>query len=136
MGRYRYPWYRWPDRALHMIGILLWDCFRPAIAGRPGPLPSRLGLRDGEPCSHVGCLNHRTHPCEGCGRIGGRRAIEVGRSYRWFGHTVVVRCVDEGGACRVELPSGERFGIRVEELQAGPGPAEDNRDRAIEGNRK
>lgn len=28
--------------------------------------------RDGEPCSHPGCLNHVTHPCEGCGRVGGR----------------------------------------------------------------
>lgn len=27
---------------------------------------------DGEPCSHEGCLNHVTHPCEGCGRIAGR----------------------------------------------------------------
>lgn len=26
---------------------------------------------DGKPCSHPGCLNHVTHPCEGCGRIGG-----------------------------------------------------------------
>ncbi len=32
----------------------------------------RLGLKDGEPCGHPGCLNHITHPCEGCGRIGGR----------------------------------------------------------------
>lgn len=28
-------------------------------------------LKDGEPCRHVGCLNHRSHPCEGCGRVGG-----------------------------------------------------------------
>lgn len=26
---------------------------------------------DGEPCDHPGCLHHLTHPCEGCGRIGG-----------------------------------------------------------------
>lgn len=26
---------------------------------------------DGEPCQHRGCLNHVTHPCEGCGRIAG-----------------------------------------------------------------
>jgi hypothetical protein len=31
-------------------------------------------LLDGEPCSHRGCLNHISHPCEGCGRIGGRRS--------------------------------------------------------------
>lgn len=29
-------------------------------------------LRDGEPCKHSGCLSHISHPCEGCGRIGGR----------------------------------------------------------------
>lgn len=33
-------------------------------------------LKDGEPCSHRGCLNHITHPCEGCGRIGGARVKE------------------------------------------------------------
>lgn len=32
---------------------------------------------DGEPCSHVGCLNHVSHPCEGCGRIGGISNQEV-----------------------------------------------------------
>lgn len=30
-------------------------------------------LRDGEACSHPGCLAHLSHPCEGCGRIGGVR---------------------------------------------------------------
>lgn len=30
-------------------------------------------LPDGVPCSHPGCLSHISHPCEGCGRIGGRR---------------------------------------------------------------
>jgi hypothetical protein len=29
-------------------------------------------LRDGKPCTHPGCLKHVTHPCEGCGRIGGQ----------------------------------------------------------------
>lgn len=27
--------------------------------------------RDGKPCEHPGCLEQLTHPCEGCGRIGG-----------------------------------------------------------------
>ena len=36
-------------------------------------------LKDGEPCSHPGCLNHITHPCEGCGRIGGRMPILICR---------------------------------------------------------
>jgi hypothetical protein len=25
---------------------------------------------NGVPCEHPGCWAHRTHPCEGCGRIG------------------------------------------------------------------
>jgi hypothetical protein len=29
------------------------------------------GLEDGVPCSHPGCLAHVSHPCEGCGRVGG-----------------------------------------------------------------
>lgn len=28
-------------------------------------------LKPGQPCGHPGCLAHITHPCEGCGRIGG-----------------------------------------------------------------
>jgi hypothetical protein len=30
-----------------------------------------MKLKTGEPCPHIGCLQHITHPCEGCGRIGG-----------------------------------------------------------------
>lgn len=37
-------------------------------------LPTRQ-LPDGVPCGHAGCLSHLSHPCEGCGRIGGRRPI-------------------------------------------------------------
>lgn len=28
-----------------------------------------LKLREGEPCKHIGCASHITHPCEGCGRV-------------------------------------------------------------------
>jgi hypothetical protein len=28
-------------------------------------------LPSGVACAHPGCLNHVSHPCEGCGRIGG-----------------------------------------------------------------
>lgn len=30
-------------------------------------------LPDGVPCDHRGCLSHISHPCEVCGRIGGKR---------------------------------------------------------------
>ena len=33
-------------------------------------------LKDGQPCSHPGCLNHVSHPCEGCGRIAGKKMSE------------------------------------------------------------
>lgn len=29
-------------------------------------------LNENQPCSHTGCLHHISHPCEGCGRIGGK----------------------------------------------------------------
>jgi len=29
-------------------------------------------IPDGVPCGHPGCLSHRSHPCEGCGRIAGK----------------------------------------------------------------
>ncbi len=42
------------------------------------PSPDVVGdkyklLPDGVPCDHPGCLHHISHPCEGCGRIGGKR---------------------------------------------------------------
>jgi hypothetical protein len=27
-------------------------------------------MPDGVECNHIGCKNHVTHPCEGCGRKG------------------------------------------------------------------
>lgn len=33
---------------------------------------SARSAESGEPCDHAGCLSHINHPCEGCGRIGGR----------------------------------------------------------------
>lgn len=35
-------------------------------------------IRSGEPCGvHRACLAHQSHPCEGCGRIGGKGEIVV-----------------------------------------------------------
>jgi len=36
-------------------------------------------LKDGEPCHHRGCLSHISHPCEGCGRVGG--STQLTRAY-------------------------------------------------------
>lgn len=39
---------------------------------QPPGWKERPRLKDGEPCDHPGCLNHVSHPCEGCGRVAGR----------------------------------------------------------------
>ena len=36
-------------------------------------------LGPGDPCDHPGCLHHVSHPCEGCGRIAGRKPTEADR---------------------------------------------------------
>ena len=40
----------------------------------PPAAPAVILPEDGKPCDHPGCLSHLTHPCEGCGRIGGMMA--------------------------------------------------------------
>ncbi len=37
--------------------------------------------RDGEPCSHIGCERHMTHPCEYCGRINAQGEV---RKFDWM----------------------------------------------------
>jgi hypothetical protein len=40
-------------------------------------------MLDGVPRKHLGCLSHITHPCEGCGRIGGvSKIVKEGLSVR------------------------------------------------------
>jgi len=36
----------------------------------------KIKYDNGQPCNHKGCLSHISHPCEGCGRIGGDGIIE------------------------------------------------------------
>jgi len=47
-------------------------------------------LKDGEPCNHPGCLSHVSHPCEGCGRIGGYKKATPPK-------TIYLQCYDESG---------------------------------------
>lgn len=35
----------------------------------------KIKYDDGQPCNHRGCLNHISHPCEGCGRTGGKGIV-------------------------------------------------------------
>lgn len=46
-------------------------------------------LRDGEPCKHRGCLNHISHPCEGCGRIRGQYVLEFAIESDKYGVRVI-----------------------------------------------
>lgn len=34
-------------------------------------------LKSGEPCTHKGCLNHVSHPCEVCGRVAGQGEARI-----------------------------------------------------------
>jgi hypothetical protein len=54
-----------------------WTCGTPAHEPETTdnammPTQGRVFARHGEPCPHPGCLSHQTHPCEVCGRRGGR----------------------------------------------------------------
>lgn len=50
---------------------------RPSVFKKKGT--NMKQYEDGEACEHLGCLNHRTHPCEGCGRVQGQ-----GKSYAYL----------------------------------------------------
>ena len=36
---------------------------------------TKVKYKDREPCSHIGCERHITHPCEHCGRINAKGKI-------------------------------------------------------------
>lgn len=44
------------------------------MTGIRRPLADLLSLKilipSGKPCKHPGCISHKTHVCEGCGRDG------------------------------------------------------------------
>lgn len=55
-------------------------CFEQAIKSPeyPWELYMRVKYKDGQPCSHRGCMAHISHPCEGCGRMGARGTVYEG----------------------------------------------------------
>ena len=59
----------WPDRFEFPQSPESHEEFRKQYEGDWSVDP----LKDGEPCGHKGCLNHVSHPCEGCGRIAGKK---------------------------------------------------------------
>jgi len=50
--------------------------------------------KDGEPCSHRGCLNHFTHPCEGCGRIAGMNQLKYRSKKNGLTYIIVRHALD------------------------------------------
>lgn len=40
-----------------------------------GYMDSRIKYNNYQPCDHSGCLHHRSHPCEGCGRTEGKGIV-------------------------------------------------------------
>ena len=83
------------DRLADLYGVQLRLCFvinqdQPMMIFSPQPNDIHLYPRHdgdypravlwiGEPCAHPGCLAHRTHACEGCGRVA-RQGIVWGPS--------------------------------------------------------
>lgn len=63
-----------------------------ATAMRGGVIVGERELRDGVPCGHPGCLSHISHPCEGCGRVGGRSTDD------WVAHKAVEDGANVGAA--------------------------------------
>ncbi len=54
------------------------ECCEAGLSGLNGLLSRKqVSLKPGEPCHHPGCLNHVSHPCEGCGRIAGQGEAKV-----------------------------------------------------------
>lgn len=71
-------------------------------------------LPDGVPCKHPGCLSHISHPCEGCGRVGGRYLRTFPELEKKFTLGIVKRCVEYAkGFDRVEK-SGIKYFLGYE----------------------
>ena len=67
---------------------------------------SEKRYKDGAPCDHPGCTSHRSHPCEGCGRIGAREVSEK---------TLYEQALD---AVRAIFEQEETAGAIVDDLEA------------------
>lgn len=71
----------------HREGFAAWDdsvLAAPAASETPR-LRDPMRWKPGQPCDHPGCLSHISHPCDGCGRIGGLppAASETGTPRYW-----------------------------------------------------
>jgi len=50
----------------------------------------RIKYNDGQPCTHVGCLSHISHPCEECGRIGGKGIVYCDERIEFKNGSVII----------------------------------------------
>jgi len=51
-------------------GMIRWkDSIKTVVEMQKSNIVPHYEVKPGQPCSHPGCANHITHPCEGCGRI-------------------------------------------------------------------
>jgi hypothetical protein len=105
-----------------------------------------MKFKDGEPCNHPGCLNHVTHPCEGCGRICGKTISDfhpvqkidierkvIGKSIVLKAYEVYCHCYGPQialitGDCRGGFGAGELISF----LYAATFPKNEWKDRANE----
>lgn len=76
----------------------------------------KIKYNSGEPCKHKGCLNHISHPCEGCGRIGGKGNVyfyddlsEENNIYILPTQDKPVKIVYEGLPCPILLQLGTTY---------------------------
>lgn len=61
------------DRARERVSKLSQSEREELLRGAFETIRNAPSIPDGVACSHPGCLSHVSHPCDGCGRIGGRR---------------------------------------------------------------
>ena len=57
-----------------------------------------IALKDFEPCRHPGCLQHTSHPCEGCGRVAGRAVVVKALSEQALNNATVHAILESGGS--------------------------------------
>ena len=83
-----------------------------------GNILGLVKLKDGDPCLHLGCLSHISHPCEGCGRLGGRYNYAADMNTAW----VLIKPMAKAG-CNFKLISyfGESYRAIFSPIGSGSG---------------
>ncbi len=74
---------------------------------------SKHELIDGEPCEHRLCLSHISHPCEGCGRIGGIPLPSIWRKYLENLHEIIGASGELLGAETIREREEAKLNLRI-----------------------